>query len=70
MVFEMPCPDKQFVFVASTLEDETQADTEITSWADSHGYRTPKLDQVYTVYTNVSPVREWRLLERARSISH
>ena len=65
MVFEMPCPDKRFVFVASTLEDQQQADTEITTWASSHGYRTPPEDQVFTIFSKVTAVREYRLLERS-----
>lgn len=65
MVFEMPCPDKSLVFVASTLEDQRQADTEITSWASSHGYRTPPEDKVFTIFNSVSAIREYRLLERS-----
>ena len=64
MVYEMPCPDRRFVFVASTMKDANQADSEVTTWASSHGYREPKTDQVYTVFTKVLEAHEWHLMER------
>ena len=64
MVLQMPCPEKQFVFVASSLEDRQQAETEIVTWASSHGYQLPPPDRVFAVYSEASLAREWRLLER------
>lgn len=64
MVFEMPCPDKRMLFVASDVEDRTQADQEIVQWATLHGYRVPQSDQVYMIYQNRRLLQDWRLLER------
>ena len=64
MVLQMPCPDEKFVFVASSLEDRQQAEKEIVVWASSHGYRLPKIDQLFTLYSEELRAREWRLLER------
>lgn len=60
----MPCPDKRLLFVASDVEDKTQAEQEIVQWATVHGYRVPAADQVFTIYQNSALVRDWRLLER------
>ena len=64
MVLQMPCPEEQFVFVASSLEDQQQAENEILTWASSHGYRSPATDQIFTLWSRDSRRREWRLLER------
>ena len=65
MVLQMPCPDKQFVFVASSLEDLQQAENEIVTWASSHGYRLPAATQIFTLYSAETTTREWHLLERS-----
>lgn len=65
MVLQMPCPDKQFVFVASSLEDRQQAEKEIVIWASSHGYRAPTVDRIFALYSEERLAREWRLLERS-----
>lgn len=61
----MPCPDQQFVFVASNLEDQMQAEREIVAWASLHGYRLPQTDRVFQLYSDLLSAREWRLLERS-----
>lgn len=64
VVFEMPCPDQRLLFVASDLEDKTQAELEIVRWASEHGYRLPGADRVFSLYQDGMGVRDWRLLER------
>ncbi len=61
----MPCPDKRLLFVASDVEDKTQADQEIVQWATVHGYRVLQADQVFTIYRSSALVQDWRLLERS-----
>lgn len=64
MVVQMPCADRKFLFVASSLRDNRQADREIVDWASIHGYQAPSGERVFTLYSpDVSP-REWRLLVR------
>lgn len=64
VVFEMPCPDNRLLFVASDVEDKTQADDEIVQWATVHGYQVPQSDQVYMIFQNRRLMNDWRLVER------
>ena len=64
MVHQMPCPTEQMLFVASTLGDDSQAQTEIAQWAEENGYLPPRNEQSYVIYKDGAEAREWRLIER------
>ena len=66
MVYQMPSATEQLLFVASTLGDENQAQTEIAQWAQEHGYLPPKDGQSFVIYHGGTEAREWRLIERRR----
>ena len=77
MVYQMPCPSEQLLFVASSLGDDSQAQTEIAQWAQENGYLPPQNEQSYVIYedgpkpvrgdslsaarTPLLPVRYWTL---------
>ena len=67
MVYHMPCPARHLLFVASSLKDERQAETEIVQWARANGYRPPPDGQAYIIYESGMEARQWRLLERSRA---
>ncbi len=67
MVYHMPCPARHLLFVASSLKDERQAETEITQWAQSNGYLPPQENQTYVIYEGGTEAREWRLVERTHA---
>lgn len=66
MVYQMPCPAESLLFVASSLPDDCQAQTEIALWAQENGYLPPQDGQAYIIYEGGAAAREWRLIERLR----
>lgn len=60
----MPCPDKAYVFAASSVENEEQARQEVKVWAQDEGYGAPQARRVFTVFRPDASPREWALLER------
>ncbi len=65
MVVQMPCPDKDHVFAASSVENAHTALQEVQAWAAGNGYRLTQPCHPYTVYHEDHSIREWVLLERA-----
>ena len=65
MVYHMPCPAQHLLFVASSLKDEQQAETEILQWARANGYRPPQDDQTFVIYEDGAEARQWHLVERS-----
>ncbi len=73
MVYQMPCPGKKGVFVASSYEGQEQAQRELQGWAAGHGYRFASSERTFTVYGHEQQPRQWVLLTRttgARGQSH
>ncbi len=69
MLYQMPCPAQQLLFVASSLKEECQAQTEIAQWAQANGYGLPREGQTFVIYQDGAAAREWRLIERSPSRS-
>ncbi len=67
MILQMPNHDHRWLFVASSLDNNIQADQEIAGWASAHGYRLPAPERTYTIYHDKTVTREWKLLERRAS---
>ncbi len=65
MVYQMPCPGKEGVFVASSYESRDQAERELHGWAAGHGYRFAAAERTFTVYGREQRPRQWVLLTRA-----
>ena len=65
MVYQMPCPGKNGVFVASSIPSPEQALQELQHWAAGNGYRIAAVRRSFTVYSAEQQPREWVLLERA-----
>lgn len=63
MVYQMPCPDRAHVFVASSVENEEQARKEVRAWARGNGYKEAS-DRTFTTFQGGLRSREWTLLER------
>lgn len=63
MVLEMPGPDKHCLFVASSLDDQDKAESEIAAWARLYGYHLSD-DQIFTLFGGNTEAREWHLAER------
>ena len=69
MVYQMPCPGKTGVFVASSDPNEDQAHQELLGWAETNGYRfAQKSARTFTVYGSEQQPRQWVLLERAKGL--
>ena len=66
MVFQMPAPDKSYVFVASNAEDSEKAAQEIQCWASGQDYCPVPAGQTFTIYSPHAGPREWTLFERRR----
>ncbi len=64
MVYQMPCPGKVGVFVASSYESQYQAERELQGWAAGHGYRFAAAERTFTVYGREQRPRQWVLLTR------
>ena len=64
MVYQMPCPGHEGVFVASSDLNEDQAQRELQQWARANGYRLAEAQQKFTVYGSEQRTRQWVLLER------
>jgi len=64
MILQMPNRNKEWLFVASNLDNDSQADQEIAGWASLNGYRMPSPEHTYTIYRDKAVAREWKLLER------
>ena len=64
MVYQMPCPGKEGVFVASSYQSPEQAERELQGWAAGHGYRFAPADRTFVVYGREQQPRQWVLLER------
>lgn len=62
MVYQMPYPGKEGVFVASSYQSQDQAQRELQSWAAGHGYRFAAADRTFTVYGHEQQPRQWVLL--------
>lgn len=67
MVYQMPCPEEHLLFIASTHDDERQAETEIAQWAHANGYAPPQDSRAFVIYQDGAEARQWRLIERARA---
>ncbi len=67
MIYQMPCPGKARVFVASSAPGEEQARLELQRWASGSGYRYSQAERTFTVYGAEQQPRQWVLLERASS---
>lgn len=65
MVYQMPCPGKAGVFVASSYESREQAQRELQGWAAGNGYRFAAAERTFTVYGHQQQPRLWVLLERS-----
>ena len=68
MVYQMPCPGKEGVFVASSHANENQAYHELYGWAAGHGYHLADATHAFTVYGQEQQPRQWVLLERAAEL--
>jgi hypothetical protein len=64
MIYQMPCPGKEGVFVASSYLNEDQAHRELRGWAAGNGYRLAEIERFFTVYGREQQPRQWVLLER------
>lgn len=69
MVYQMPCPGKAGIFVASSHETQDQAEQELQGWAAGHGYRFAAAERTFTVYGHEQQPRQWVLLERNQKSS-
>ncbi len=68
MVYQMPCPGKASVFVASSCEGQEQAECELQGWAVGNGYRFAASDRTFTVYGREQQPRQWVLMQRSEEI--
>jgi len=64
VVVQMPCADRELLFVASSERDCEEADQEIVDWAADNGYLASRVERVYRLYSPETAIRDWRLLER------
>ncbi|MGI4787481.1 MAG: hypothetical protein ACRYFS_01380 [Janthinobacterium lividum] len=69
MVYQMPCPGKSRIFVASSFSNEDQAHQELTGWASGNGYQFAGPDRTFTVYGCEQRPRQWVLMERAGQLA-
>ena len=69
MVYRMPCPGKEGLFVASSYLNYDQAHRELLGWAAGNGYRFAESERMFTVYGREQQPRQWVLLERSESVS-
>ncbi len=67
VVYQMPCPGKNGVFVASSIPSPEQALQELQHWAAGNGYRIAAVRRSFTVYSGERQPREWVLLERSQA---
>ncbi len=65
MIYEMPCPVPNFLFVASSRDEEGPAQAEIGQWAAQHGYHVPQDARTFVFYRDGAQARAWRLIQRA-----
>lgn len=65
MVYQMPCPGKKSVFVASSNANSDQAHRELQGWAAGNGYCLAAAERSFMVYGHEQRPRKWVLLERA-----
>lgn len=64
MVYQMPCPGKESIFIASSFPKPEQALRDLQGWAAGNGYRLAAIERSFTVYGQNQQPREWVLLER------
>ena len=64
MVYRMPCPGKESMFIASSFSQPEQALKDLQGWAAGNGYRLAAVERSFTVYGLNQQPREWVLLER------
>ncbi|BDI32475.1 hypothetical protein CCAX7_45260 [Capsulimonas corticalis] len=62
MVLKIEGPVVGAYFVTSDKPDPQTQRSEMTCWAETHGYRSYDRDFVYTIYRHGQPIREWRLV--------
>ena len=65
MVYQMPCPGKEGVFVASSYLNADQAHRELQGWAAENGFRYAKAERTFMVYGREQQPRQWVLLKRS-----
>jgi len=64
MVYQMPCPGKEKMFIASSFPQPEQALRDLQGWAAGNGYRLGANERSFTVYSRDRQPHEWMLLER------
>ncbi len=69
MIYQMPCPAPDLLFVASSRDEEEPAEREIALWAVQNGYQPPQDARTFVFYEPGAQARAWRLIQRARSAS-
>ena len=69
MIYQMPCPGKEGVFVASSYPNEDQAHQELRGWAVGNGYHFAEAKHTFMVYGLEQQPRQWVLLERAAGLN-
>jgi|GEM_PF-1114010 len=65
MVYQMPCPGKGKMFIASSFPQPEQALRDLQGWAAGNGYRLAAIERSFSVYGCDQQPRHWVLLERS-----